>query len=182
MRMIVLGAVLLAGAVHAQTPATTAGKTQPPLTAAPLVSATIIDANGAEHGKATLAVAGEVLRLLVDVRGMPPGTHGLHIHTVGKCEAPGFTTAGAHWNPTGRQHGDMNAQGPHAGDFKNLVVGADGKGTLSADVPGSFKALIDEDGAAIVIHAAADDYKTDPSGNSGARIACAVIEPLAEVR
>lgn len=175
MRTIILGAALLAGAAWAQTPATTSGKTQPPLTTAPTASAVIVDAAGVEKGKATITVAGEVMRLLVDVRDLPPGPHGLHIHTVGKCDAPKFESAGAHWNPTGRQHGDMNPQGPHAGDFKNIVVGRDGKGTLSADVPGSFKALIDEDGAAIVVHAAADDYKTDPSGNSGGRIACGVF-------
>lgn len=175
MRIAGLSGMLIAGAAIAQTPATTSGPAQPPLTAAPQASATIRDATGVEKGKATIVMAGDVMRLLVDVRDLPPGPHGLHIHTVGRCDPPGFTTAGAHWNPTGRQHGDMNPQGPHAGDFRNLVVGRDGKGTLSADVPGSFASLIDEDGAAIVIHAAADDYHTDPSGNSGARIACGVF-------
>ncbi len=139
------------------------------------IAAKVIDANGGDKGTATIAVAGGVMRLLVDVREMPPGTHGIHIHAVGRCDAPGFETAGGHWNPTARMHGMNNPQGKHAGDFKNLVVGKDGKGSLSADVPGDFAALMDSDGAAVVIHAAADDYRTDPSGNSGARIACGVF-------
>ena len=136
------------------------------------VAARLVDATGADKGTATIAVAGGVMRLLLDVHDMPPGTHGLHLHAVGRCDAPGFETAGPHWNPTARMHGINNPQGKHAGDFKNVIVGRDGKGSTSADVPGDFAALIDEDGAAIVIHAGADDYKTDPSGNSGGRIAC----------
>lgn len=145
------------------------------------IAAKVMDASGGDKGTATIAVAGGVMRLLVDVRDLPPGTHGIHIHTVGRCDAPGFETAGPHWNPTARMHGMNNPQGKHAGDFKNLVVGKDGKGSLSADVPGDFAALMDSDGAAIVIHAVADDYKTDPSGNSGTRIACGVFSPAPAV-
>jgi Cu-Zn family superoxide dismutase len=143
------------------------------------VAARIVDAAGGDKGTATIAVAGGVTRLLVDVRDLSPGGHGIHIHAVGRCDAPGFETAGPHWNPTARMHGMNNPQGKHAGDFKNLVVGKDGKGSLSADVPGDFAALMDQDGAAVVIHATADDYKTDPSGNSGGRIACGVFAPPA---
>jgi superoxide dismutase, Cu-Zn family len=169
---LIAGAGLLAVTTYAVAqPLAPDGKLAPEQT----VAAKIMDASGADKGTATIAVAGGVMRLLVDVRDMPPGVHGLHIHTVGRCEGPSFETAGGHWNPTGRMHGMNNPQGKHAGDFKNLVVGKDGKGTLSADVPGDFSALMDADGAAIMVHATADDYKTDPSGNSGGRIACGVF-------
>lgn len=168
---IVAGAGLLATVTASAQPLAPDGKLAPEQT----VAAKILDASGADKGTATLAVAGGVTRLLVDVREMPPGTHGLHIHTVGRCDAPGFESAGDHWNPTGRQHGMNNPQGKHSGDFKNLVVGKDGKGSLSSDVPGDLASLIDADGAAIVVHATADDYRTDPSGKSGGRIACGVF-------
>jgi Cu-Zn family superoxide dismutase len=176
MRALIIGsALVIGGGAIAQTPATTSGTKQAPLSTSPSAMAVIKDAKGVEKGRATVTVAGEVMRLLVDVRDMPPGQHGLHLHMTGRCDAPAFTTAGDHWNPTGRKHGERNPQGPHAGDFKNISVGVDGKGSLSADVPGSYASLIDQDGASIIVHAAADDYKTDPSGNSGGRIACGVF-------
>jgi superoxide dismutase, Cu-Zn family len=126
----------------------------------------------------------------LDATGLPHGVHGIHVHTVGRCDPPAFESAGAHWNPTSRQHGMNNPAGPHAGDLPNVTVAANGvlgeTVTLSgADLttpPGVPGALLDGDGAALVIHAAADDYVTDPSGNSGARIACAVLQPTAEIR
>lgn len=132
-------------------------------------------ADGSPRGIATVSRAGGVLRLTVAVTGMAPGTKGIHVHTVGRCDGPDFQTAGGHWNPTGRQHGRDNPMGAHSGDLPNLVVAADGRGTLTADLPGSAAELMDADGATIVIHAAPDDYRTDPSGNSGARIACGVL-------
>ena len=115
--------------------------------------------------------------LHVQAQGLPPGTHGIHIHAVGRCEAPDFQSAGPHWNPTSRQHGRDNPQGAHHGDLPNITIGADGRGMLHADVAGaSWAELLDADGAAVVIHATADDYRTDPSGNSGGRIACGVIQ------
>jgi Cu-Zn family superoxide dismutase len=126
----------------------------------------------------------------IDASGLPHGIHGVHVHSVGRCDPPDFASAGPHWNPAGRKHGINNPQGPHAGDLPNVEVAANG--VLGATVtlpnaslfgpPGAPGALLDADGAALVIHAAADDYVTDPSGNSGARIACAVIRPLAEIR
>ncbi|MFX5252908.1 superoxide dismutase family protein, partial [Acinetobacter baumannii] len=84
---------------------------------------------------------------------------------MGKCEAPGFTTAGGHWNPTMHQHGKLNPMGPHQGDLPNLVGGADGRGTLTVTIAGAtLEGLMDADGGAIVIHEKADDLKTDPSG------------------
>lgn len=145
--------------------------------------ADIMDAQGNKVGTATITPAREGVRIAVDVQKLPPGTHGIHIHTVGKCDGPAFTTAGGHFNPTNAHHGMNSSEDPHphAGDLMNLEVGADGtaKATLRAtgvtlgDGPNS---LFHDGGTSIVIHAAADDYKTDPSGNSGARIACGVIE------
>ena len=126
----------------------------------------------------------------VEATGLPHGVHGIHVHSVGRCDAPDFTSAGSHWNPLARKHGLSNPQGPHAGDLPNVEVAANG--VLSTTVtlaganlyaaPGAPGALLDADGAALVIHAGADDNVTDPSGNSGARIACAVILRQAEMR
>jgi superoxide dismutase, Cu-Zn family len=137
------------------------------------------DSNGAEVGTVTLQPGGANTRVMVHVRGMTPGQHGTHLHQVGRCEAPAFTTAGGHWNPTNKQHGWSNPAGHHMGDMPNLTVEADGTGTMDFTVPAPFAAgptsVFDADGTALVIHAAADDNKTDPSGNSGARVACAAL-------
>lgn len=118
----------------------------------------------------------------VSVRGvnLPPGVHGAHVHAVGRCDAPDFASAGPHWNPANRQHGRANPAGPHLGDAPNLIVGADGRASMEVEIPGAWvrrgtAPLLDADGAAFVIHANPDDDRTDPSGNSGARIACAVL-------
>jgi len=126
----------------------------------------------------------------VDAHGLPHGIHGIHVHAVGRCEPPDFASAGPHWNPEGKKHGLSNPQGPHAGDLPNVDVAANGvlgqavtlaNATLTGPA-GDPRVLLDADGAALVIHAQADDNMTDPSGNSGARIACAVIQPVAEIR
>jgi Cu-Zn family superoxide dismutase len=110
--------------------------------------------------------------------GLPLGIKGVHVHAVGRCDAPRFESAGAHWNPSGRQHGFSNPNGAHAGDLPNVTVAPTGVLQETIALSGaSLATLADADGAALVIHAAADDYRTDPSGNSGARIACAVIAP-----
>ena len=112
----------------------------------------------------------------VEASGLPMGIHGVHVHAVGRCDAPGFTTAGSHWNPLNRKHGAENPAGPHAGDLPNVTVAANGVLGETVALPGaSFASLNDADGSALVIHADRDDLRTDPSGNSGARIACAVI-------
>ena len=107
------------------------------------------------------------------VEGLPPGDHGLHLHAVGRCDVPAFQSAGGHWNPAGRQHGHLNPAGAHAGDLPNLTVSTNGRGAIN--FLATRGALNDADGTALVIHAKPDDYKTDPSGSSGDRIACAVI-------
>jgi superoxide dismutase, Cu-Zn family len=105
------------------------------------------------------------------------------VHSVGRGDPPDFASAGPHWNPSGKQHGMNNPAGPHAGDLPNVEVAANGVLGATVTVPGaSMASLLDADGASIVIHAAADDYVTDPSGNSGGRIACAVVQPQAELR
>ncbi|MFS0771676.1 superoxide dismutase family protein [Sphingomonas sp. 1P08PE] len=135
-------------------------------------------AANADAGRATATEVEGGLRFTLDARGLPPGTHGAHVHMVGRCDAPDFTTAGGHWNPTSRQHGTMNPQGPHEGDLPNLIIGTDGRGTIGVTIPGATMAgLLDTDGGAMVVHANPDDLKTDPSGNSGGRIACGVFQP-----
>ena len=121
------------------------------------------------------------LRLLAS--GLPHGNHGLHVHAVGRCDPPGFTTAGPHWNPSGAMHGFNNPAGPHRGDLPNVTVAANGALSEAVSLPGaSFASLLDADGAALVLHAAPDDYATDPSGNSGVPIACAVMTSVVPAR
>ncbi|MEM7226154.1 MAG: superoxide dismutase family protein [Pseudomonadota bacterium] len=118
--------------------------------------------------------------LIADLHNLPPGTHGFHVHAVGKCEPP-FTSAGGHFNPTGKDHGFKAEAGPHAGDMPNIHVGAGGK--IVIEVFNQRISLVDgeanlfgDDGASIVIHAGPDDYKTNPDGGAGPRIACGVIK------
>jgi Cu-Zn family superoxide dismutase len=133
------------------------------------------DSAGRELGTVTVTGESDGFRLAGDVTGLPPGEHGFHVHAVGRCEPP-FESAGPHWNPTNRQHGTQNPNGPHAGDLTGLTVGSDGIGRVNALVTGhAVSQLLDADGASLVVHAGADDYRTDPSGNSGARIACGEI-------
>lgn len=145
----------------------------------------LVNGAGQSIGSVTAYQSGGGVTFRIEAGGLPHGVHGLHVHSVGRCDGPDFTSAGPHWNPAGHQHGFSNPQGPHAGDLNNVTVAANG--VLSATVtlanadltapsaaPG---ALLDSDGAALVLHAAADDYATDPAGNSGPRIACAVLVP-----
>lgn len=133
-------------------------------------------ADGKDVGTVTASMAEDGVTFTVDGRMMPAGRHGIHIHSVGKCEAPKFESAGPHWNPTTAKHGKDNPAGPHLGDLPNLDIGAGGTGTVTFTVKGASitgnNGLLDADGAAFVVHAGPDDYKTDPSGNSGDRIAC----------
>lgn len=134
------------------------------------------DASGRIVARAMMREDQGGLRVVVDASGVSAGVHGVHIHAVGRCDPPGFESAGPHWNPTGREHGRANPQGAHLGDLPNLTVGSDGRGRLDFTVPSAeLRGALDGDGAAIVIHATADDNRTDPSGNSGARIACGVL-------
>ncbi|MBY0520929.1 MAG: superoxide dismutase family protein [Sphingomonas sp.] len=138
--------------------------------------APLMTADGKAVGRATAREATGGLRITIDVTGLPAGTHGAHIHTIGKCDAPDFMSAGGHWNPGSTKHGSMNPAGPHEGDLPNLVVDNDGHGSVAITLPkGTLDGLLDADGSALVVHANMDDMMTDPSGNSGARIACGVF-------
>lgn len=128
-----------------------------------------------DAGVATLSQQSDGLWLRVAAIGLTPGSYGIHLHAVGKCEAPDFTSAGPHWNPAGKMHGFQNPMGSHAGDLKNLTINADGKGGLETRLNGTLAEATDADGLALVIHEKPDDYSTDPSGNSGKRVICGVF-------
>ena len=150
--------------------------------AAPSAKVEIQDAAGSLRATGSLSQRADGIAVHLEAHGMAPGAYGIHVHAVGQCAGPGFTSAGGHWNPTGKQHGRDNPMGMHEGDLPNLVIGTNGNGVLDAVIAGGelnsgANPLLDSDGAAIVIHANADDYRTDPSGNSGPRTACGVIQP-----
>lgn len=144
-----------------------------------LATATLKQGNGLPAGSAVLAAAGDTVTLTVAVAGLGAGDRGMHLHMVGRCDGPDFTSAGGHLNPGARQHGVNNPAGSHLGDLPNLTVGGNGNGSATATLSGTRAeleaALFDADGTAIIIHAAADDYKTDPTGNSGPRVVCGVL-------
>lgn len=134
-------------------------------------------------GTATVTESDDGVAIYVEADHLPEGLHGFHIHERGLCEAPTFSSAGGHFNPTAKQHGFKNPQGFHAGDLKNLIVAADGtvKQTFHNKhvtlQPGFAHSLQRPEGSSLIIHADPDDYQSDPSGNSGERIACGVIFP-----
>ena len=138
-------------------------------------------AEGKDAGSVTLTQTPSGVLLALTVKGLPAGEHAFHVHAVGKCEPP-FTSAGGHFNPGNKKHGMMAPDGAHAGDMPNLHIPASGELavevlnsaiTLEKDKPNS---VFDADGSAVVIHAGKDDYKTDPTGDAGGRIACGVVQ------
>lgn len=143
--------------------------------------ATLRSAEGADVGSADLVQVNDGVLLRVSLKGLSPGDHAFHIHAVGKCEPP-FTSAGGHFNPGSKKHGMMAADGHHAGDMPNLVIPASGE--LKVEVvntaitleKGKPNSVFKPEGTALVIHAVPDDYKIDPTGNAGGRIACGVVE------
>jgi len=143
--------------------------------------ATLKNADGASVGSADLIQVNDGVLIKIALKGVPAGLHAFHVHAVGKCEPP-FTTAGGHFNPESKKHGMMAADGHHAGDMPNLVVPSSGE--LSLEVvntaitldKGKPNSVFKPEGTALVVHAAPDDYKTDPTGDAGGRIACGVIE------
>ena len=151
-----------------------------PPAAAQTATAALKDATGKEVGKADLTETPHGVLLKLSLKGFPAGERAFHIHAVGKCEPP-FTSAGGHFNPTAKKHGMSAAEGAHAGDMPNLYIPASGELIVEVANPaitlveGKPNSVFDADSSAIVIHAGADDYKTDPTGNAGDRVACGVI-------
>jgi Cu-Zn family superoxide dismutase len=172
-RLLVVGmAVTLAGCASM-----TAEQEPPAMLSA---EATLKDKDGKQVGVATLIQQPDGVRIAVTGYRLPPGEKGLHIHAVGVCQPPEFTSSMGHFNPAGKKHGMESAEGPHAGDLPNLKVADNGEGgidyvnKLVTLGPGP-NSLLGENGTAIIVHAGRDDMKTDPTGNSGGRIACGVI-------
>jgi superoxide dismutase, Cu-Zn family len=145
-----------------------------------VITADLARADGSWAGVATISKRSDGTFLSVSGEATAPGTYGMHIHSVGKCQGPDFTSAGAHWNPASKQHGRDNPMGAHGGDMPNVVAGPDRKFTLEQRLDvvilEGAGGIIDADGAALIIHESADDYRTDPTGNSGKRIICGVFK------
>ncbi|MBZ5522608.1 MAG: superoxide dismutase family protein [Acidobacteriia bacterium] len=138
------------------------------------------DAKGADAGTATLSSATGGVKIKLNLHGLTPGEHGLHVHQTAKCEGPDFKSAGGHFNPDSKHHGLQNPEGPHAGDIPNFKADAKGKATATLIAPNVTltdgpHSVFTGGGTALVVHAKADDGKTDPAGNAGDRIACGVI-------
>jgi Cu-Zn family superoxide dismutase len=138
------------------------------------------NAEGKSVGTAHLRETKNGVLIALNVKGLPPGLHAVHVHAMGKCEGLDFKSAGDHFNPTNKKHGFKNPEGPHAGDLPDMYVNKDGVGRYevlvdSMTLGSGETSVFDKDGSAVVIHASEDDNITDPAGNSGDRIACGVI-------
>lgn len=146
-----------------------------------MLSTRLLTADGNSLGEVELLQMADGVQLIARVNGLPAGEYAMHLHAVGRCVGPDFVSAGPHFNPEGRQHGRDNPMGAHAGDLPNVQVNGSGLGDINIMLPGLRLAdgaapLLDDDGAAVVLHARADDYRSDPAGNAGSRIACGEIK------
>ncbi len=143
-------------------------------------TAELKDKDGKSVGVATFRESSGGVRVNVNVKGLTPGLHAVHVHAVGRCDAPAFTSAGGHFNPAQKKHGHKSPEGAHAGDLPNMLVAKDGTGRFEVFTDGmTLKSgaisVFDNDGSALVVHAGVDDYATDPTGNAGDRAACGII-------
>ncbi len=143
-------------------------------------TAELKDKDGKLVGRADFREVSDGVIVRLDVKELTPGLHAVHVHTVGKCEAPGFTSAGGHFNPGGKKHGLKSPDGAHAGDLPNMLIAKDGSGQFEAltdaiTLKAGSNSVFDADGSAFVIHVGVDDYVTDPTGNAGDRAACGLI-------
>jgi len=142
------------------------------------------NASGSDIGTATILSKGSGVEVKLNVKDLTPGVHAVHFHQNARCDPPDFKSAGGHFNPTGKHHGFDNPEGHHAGDMRNFTVKPNGTAKATVEdtdvvlgTGSESNSLFANGGTAIVIHAKADDYKTDPAGNSGDRVACGVITP-----
>lgn len=171
-----LGLLVLTGCQSVKSSSTAETASPPPL------QVTLIGTSGQPIGTAQLAPVQEGVQIDLQVSGLTPGAHGFHIHEKSACDPPTFESAGAHLNPTHKEHGFLNPKGFHSGDLPNLVVDEQGNGRLSTVaksvvlLPDKPNSLIKPGGTSLIIHEKADDLKTDPSGNSGKRIACGSVK------
>lgn len=143
-------------------------------------TAELKDKGGKSVGMASFRETGDGVLVRLDVKGLSAGLHAVHIHAVGKCEGPAFTSAGGHFNPAQKKHGYKSPDGPHAGDLPNMLVAKDGSGRFEAltdavTLRSGPNSVFDADGSALVVHVGVDDNVTDPTGNAGDRAACGVI-------
>ncbi|MFZ4383042.1 MAG: superoxide dismutase family protein [Sandarakinorhabdus sp.] len=144
----------------------------------------LLTPDGNSLGEVELLQMADGVQFIARITGLPAGTYAMHLHAVGQCKGPDFTSAGPHFNPEAKQHGRDNPMGAHAGDLPNIVVDGKMAGDVNIMLPGLRLAdganpLIDADGAAVVVHAKADDYRSDPAGNAGTRIACGELKKSA---
>jgi Cu-Zn family superoxide dismutase len=173
-----LAFALIAGCATTGSPGGTSASTSAG-TSPGTAQATIRDQSGRVLGILSVNETGQGFVTTGTLQHLAPGIHGIHIHTTGSCTGT-FTSAGGHWNPTSRQHGFENPLGPHLGDLQNIVADADSSAAVAVSNRGGgylrgVSGLLDGDGASVVVHSGPDDYRTDPAGNSGARIACGVL-------